>query len=139
MYINSSLLYVQTIKKKSFIYFRHHHPHMILPCLVDLETVCVVHEPQKKKHKCATALCLALDLFTLYIHVHVYAMALAILANQKTQRQTEAKAVTINKPQEHCRHSITKEIKPRFCTHQCLNGACVYSCKCLLKSNNIRQ
>ena len=34
-------------------------------------------------------------------------------ASQKTQRQTDAKAVTIDKPQGHCRHAIAK-ISNRF-------------------------
>ena len=35
-------------------------------------------------------------------------------ANQKTQWQTEADAIMIDKPQGRCRQSTTKEIEPHF-------------------------
>ena len=40
----------------------------------------------------------------------------------KTQRQTDAKAVTIDKPQERYRHSMAKEIGPLSCALGCFNG-----------------
>ena len=38
------------------------------------------------------------------------------------KQQTDAKAVTIDKPQGRCKHSIAKGIGPLSCTHRCFNG-----------------